>query len=186
MPRLLRDRFRRECIAEFRAAAHERFDDAEPLQAAGRRSAAIYLYGYSAEMLLKAACFSAAGFTRSQQITLVDLSNVRQLAKRASRQWPGNLHDISAWANSLVNLRAGTAGLGYPDPAISRGVQTHSRNIARVWKRRSAASCQHGVLVRGRVRTNIGTVAYGTMAPALRDNHAQDQTTTTSGRSTTA
>ena len=45
-----------------RAAAH-RFDTAEILRARGRRLAAVYMYGYCAEMCLAAAYFRSAGFS---------------------------------------------------------------------------------------------------------------------------
>jgi hypothetical protein len=69
MPRRLLDRWQPESIREFRAAARQRFDDAVACAAAGRRTGAIYLWGDSAELLLKAAYFSVIGLSETASIT---------------------------------------------------------------------------------------------------------------------
>ena len=69
MPRRLLERCRPDSIREFRAAARQRFDDGLSLAAAGRRTGAIYLFGYTAEMILKAAYFSLSGLTETDTIT---------------------------------------------------------------------------------------------------------------------
>jgi hypothetical protein len=69
MPRRLPDRLQPDSIAGFRAAARQRSLDAIALQAAGRRTAAVYLWGYVAEMILKAAFFEVSGFAEDQPIT---------------------------------------------------------------------------------------------------------------------
>ena len=58
MPRRLLSRVGRDTVREFRAAAAERYLDARLLAREGRRTAAIYLWGYVAEMYLKAARIS--------------------------------------------------------------------------------------------------------------------------------
>ncbi len=58
MPKNLIQRLRHDSVAEFEAAALTRFQDGIELEARGRPLAAIYLWGYSAEMTLKAALFS--------------------------------------------------------------------------------------------------------------------------------
>ncbi len=58
MPRRLLDRCNDDSLREFRAAARQRFNDALVLAANGRRTGAIYLWGYAVEMTLKAAYFS--------------------------------------------------------------------------------------------------------------------------------
>ncbi len=69
MPRRLIDRCQPDCIREFRLAARQRFDDALVLAASGRRTGAIYLWGYTAEMTLKAAYFSLIGMAETDTIT---------------------------------------------------------------------------------------------------------------------
>src|SRR5437588_276642 len=51
MPRRLLERCQPDSIREFRAAGRQRFDDALALAAAGHRTGAIYLWGYTAEMI---------------------------------------------------------------------------------------------------------------------------------------
>jgi hypothetical protein len=58
MPRRLLERCPPDSIREFRASARQRFDDGLVLAGGGQRTAAIYLWGYTAEMTLKAAYFS--------------------------------------------------------------------------------------------------------------------------------
>ena len=58
MPRGLRARCQPDSIREFRAAARQRFQDGLTAAAGERRTAAIYLWGYAAEMTLKAAYFA--------------------------------------------------------------------------------------------------------------------------------
>jgi hypothetical protein len=67
-------------IHEFRAAAGLRYWEARRLAIAGDRLAAIYLWGYTAEMLLKAAYFRLRGWLPTQSITLVDLQNAKSYA----------------------------------------------------------------------------------------------------------
>jgi hypothetical protein len=73
MPQLLLDRCQPDSIREFRAAALQRANDAQALLARERRTAAIYLWGYAAEMMLKASYFAVIGFADDQQITIPDL-----------------------------------------------------------------------------------------------------------------
>src|SRR5438132_12581385 len=61
MPTRLIQRCQPESIREFRASAGQRYDDGLALAGTGNRTAAIYLWGYVAEMILKAAYFSLLG-----------------------------------------------------------------------------------------------------------------------------
>jgi HEPN domain-containing protein len=61
MPLVQRIHSRPHTIAEFRRAATLRYREAVRLAVAGDRLAAIYLSGYAAEMLLKAAYFRLTG-----------------------------------------------------------------------------------------------------------------------------
>ena len=73
MPRKLLNRCAPDSIREFRAAARQRFEDGRALAMADRRTTAIYLWGYSAEMTLKAAYFAVIRFAETRTITLPDL-----------------------------------------------------------------------------------------------------------------
>ena len=80
MPKLLVDRFTADSVGQFRAAAHIRNEDAWRLATSGRGSAAIYLWGYAAEMLVKAAYFHLIGFAENRAISLPDLLQVKENA----------------------------------------------------------------------------------------------------------
>src|SRR5205085_55562 len=71
MPRSLPARWQPESIREFRAAARRRYDEGVALAASGReyRTGAIYVWGYSAEMTLKAAYFSLTGYAENAVLT---------------------------------------------------------------------------------------------------------------------
>ena len=72
MPKNLRHRLADDSVSEFRAAATVRYEDARILASNNRRMAAIYMYGYCAEMILKAAYFRIDGFSPKQPIRNVD------------------------------------------------------------------------------------------------------------------
>jgi hypothetical protein len=134
MPKRLPDRWRTECIREFRASAQERFDDALALAAAGRRTGAIYLWGYSAEMTLKAAYFSLT-LADTDPITLKGhIFPAINRGKTLGIAWPplGAGHNVRAWAELLVAERAATPGAAYPH-AFGREVQVCGQRIGQLW-----------------------------------------------------
>lgn len=94
-------------VREFRAAAGLRYREAQRLAVAGDRLAAIYLWGYAAEMLLKAAYFRLRGWLPTQPITMTDIRDARNYAITTLQiAWPQpNLHDLSRWRALLVEER---------------------------------------------------------------------------------
>lgn len=87
-------------------AAGMRFREASRLAIGGDRLAAIYLAGYAAEMLLKAAYFRLVGWDPTDSIDLADMQNARKYATTTlGSVWPGNLHDLTGWAALLVTER---------------------------------------------------------------------------------
>lgn len=137
MPRLLPNRFAVECIREFDRAATERHADASALIAAGRRTAAVYLSGYVAEMLLKAAYFRLVGFGEADRIDFVALraavgeapaSTARSLGLPGTR----NLHDLAAWANLIVTYRA-TRGPVYAEGGFGLTLTAQVTAIRQRW-----------------------------------------------------
>ena len=135
VPKRLRDRWRPESINEFRAAARQRFDDGLALAAQGRRTGALYLWGYSAEMVLKAGYFSLnlAGTDpidwKSHILAAID--HGRKIRKIF---WPaqGQGHNVRAWAELLVAERAATPGRAY-SATISREIQANGQRIGSLW-----------------------------------------------------
>src|SRR5688572_11560384 len=101
MPRLLVSRCGPDRVGEFRAAAIVRYEDGVSLADGGRRAAAIYLWGYAAEMTLKAAFFTAFGFPANRVISPADLRTARNVtAVHCGVPWPapGWGHNLVAWA----------------------------------------------------------------------------------------
>lgn len=133
MPKRLLDRCQPDSICEFRAAARQRSRDALALVASERRTAAIYLWGYAAEMTLKAAYYNAIGFTESQHITVADLHAAKATAPSMGVTWSGNLHDIGAWAELLVATRATVPGIAYSVPHFGSEVVSRARRIQLLW-----------------------------------------------------
>jgi hypothetical protein len=132
MPRRLPDRFRPDSIAEFRAAARQRSLDAIALQGQGRRTAAVYLWGYVAEMILKAAFFEVSGFAEHQTITRRDLQNALATLPGIGGNPP--LHHLGLWAQALVTLRASTPGLAYTDLAFGSQVTAKAYTLYGLWR----------------------------------------------------
>src|SRR3954452_5310622 len=109
MPVLLVDRCGPDTVAEFRSAAVVRYDDGARLAGRGRRTAAIYLWGYAAEMTIKAAFFTAFGFPEDRVITAAHLRTARDVtAAHCGILWPapGWGHNLVAWAELLAQYRS--------------------------------------------------------------------------------
>jgi hypothetical protein len=104
------------------------------LAAQGHGTAAVYLWGYVAEMTLKAAWFTLLGFPETRTITFQDLHSAVQLARNYGIAWPGrNFHALSHWAQLLVQHRIVVKG-GYPDPQFGASVQEHCDRIYDRWQ----------------------------------------------------
>lgn len=99
----------------------------------GRRTAAIDLWGYAAEMTLKAAYFELLGFPPSQVISMADLRGAAANAPRLGFAWTGNLHNLEAWAELLVATPASTPGRAYTPPGFGNEVLARSRFLQRLW-----------------------------------------------------
>lgn len=134
MPKLLLHRLRTDCILGFRRAAFERIEDGFRLVAADRRTAGIYLWGYSTEMILKAAYFSAVGFGLDQPISIHDLQAAKNSSMNLGFAWLGNLHSLDSWATLLVRWRAATPGAMYSTPSFASDLLAQVGRISRVWR----------------------------------------------------
>ncbi len=124
MPRLIRDRFAVECIQEFDRAATERYADAGALARAGRRTGAIYLYGYVVEMLLKAAYFRLIHHGDNTPIGVGDMRlatgvNPASTARSLGLDGTQNLHDLTTWGELIVAYR-NRNGLLYTGAGFAR------------------------------------------------------------------
>jgi hypothetical protein len=136
MPRRLPGRWQPESIREFRASARQRFADGLALAAQGRRTGAIYLWGYSAEMTLKAAYFRLTGLGPTDVITWGGhvLQAINHGRNFLGIPWPtaGQGHNVRAWAELLVAERAATPGAGYVHP-FGQEVQACGQTIGQLW-----------------------------------------------------
>jgi hypothetical protein len=135
MPKRLPARWQPESIREFRASARWRFDEAMALAATGYRTGAIYLWGYSAEMILKAAYFSLLGRSETALLTWAgDILPAINAGRAIGIAWPGpgQGHNVRAWAELLVNEHAATPGAAYP-PLFGQEVQACGQSIGLLW-----------------------------------------------------
>jgi len=109
MPKRLLARCKPDSIDEFKLAAHQRYNDGLILSLKGRRTAAIYVWGYAIEMTLKAAYFSFLGKGLHDVITWrQDLQPAIQTARSYAIHWPsqGAGHNLLAWAELLIAYRS--------------------------------------------------------------------------------
>lgn len=137
MPRRLLTRCQPDSIREFRTSAAQRYDDALTAAAGGRGLAAIYLWGYCAEMLLKAAYFSAIGVGAETQLAMaIHINPAIQLGRSLGIAWPqaGQGHNVLAWAELLILERATN-----PSPAMAYTaefdlqIQKNGQRIGQLW-----------------------------------------------------
>ena len=136
MPKRLPDRWQPESIREFQVAARQRFEDGLALAGQGRRTGAIYLWGYSAEMTLKAAYFRLTGLVDTDVITWG--GHLQPAIDRARNvlgivwPYPGQGHNVRAWAELLVAERAAMPGAAYAHP-FGQEVQACGQSIGQLW-----------------------------------------------------
>lgn len=135
MPKPLLQRCSPDSIQEFRLAAQKRYNDGLILAAQGRRTAAIYLWGYVIEMTLKAAYFSLIGKGLKDPITWGnDLYPAIQTAKAQGIAWPGSGagHNVLAWAEWLILSRA-NQGQAYTSD-FNLDIQSQAQRAYTLWR----------------------------------------------------
>jgi len=137
MPKRLLDRCHLDSIREFRASAQQRFDDGLTAAVGGRGLAAIYLWGYCAEMLLKAAYFSVLGLGEGTSLRMADhIAPAILMGRQLGIAWPksGQGHNVRAWAELLILERATHPDreLEYPADFGDR-VQANGQRIGQLW-----------------------------------------------------
>lgn len=108
-------------------AAQARFHDGLALAISGedRRLAAIYLFGYAVELLLKSAFFRILGFDR---VTPVDLQRIK-----SHQVWIGrtNLHNLVALRTVLIEQKKLT---GHPyDPVFAAQLAEAVGKVSKHW-----------------------------------------------------
>ncbi|MGH7169959.1 MAG: hypothetical protein ACRELG_06760 [Gemmataceae bacterium] len=122
-----------DTIAEFERAAQQRFDEGVSLASAGFHGGAIYLHGYVAEMLLKAAAYKLLGLGSSDPVEekrpIVEewIAEYVLAAKKKPRP-----HDLDAWARWLSYFRTDILGTPYP-LSFDLDLGSHKDVIERIW-----------------------------------------------------
>lgn len=137
MPQLLPVRFASECIREFELAAEERYVDALQLADSGRRTGAIYLFGYVVEMELKAGFLRLAGHADDDPISIQTLWNysgprANTMARSLGLAGAKNLHDVEAWAELIVAYRSSRNRV-YSERRFAARLLANVRAIAERW-----------------------------------------------------
>lgn len=96
-----------ETIASFEAAAEEKYEGGFNLMATVSPGNGIYLMGYAAETLLKAAYFRIIGLAETTPIAKQDLKNARAdamaLSVTASDE---QFHSVEFWGELVIKKRA--------------------------------------------------------------------------------
>jgi hypothetical protein len=92
-------------IASLSHAAAWRLAEARILEDQGRRTAALYLYGYVVEIRLVTAVLHIAGFTASELVSPRTIDEFRKAA-RENRLMGANPHDLAGWGRFIVFFRS--------------------------------------------------------------------------------
>lgn len=92
-------------VSSLDAAAAWRLAEARLLDAQGRRIAAMYIYGYVAEIRLTASVLRISGFAPQNTVSLRDIDDLRADARR-NHLMTTDPHDVAGWGRYLVHLRS--------------------------------------------------------------------------------
>ncbi len=136
MPRGLLSRCQPDSIAEFRAAARMRYAEGEALLDAGHRLGAIYLWGYTSEMIVKAAYFAVSGLREREPITWAGhLKPAIELGRKMQIAWPhqGAGHNVRAWAELLIRVRRLSPATAF-EPAFAAELQRRGESVDLLWR----------------------------------------------------
>jgi hypothetical protein len=120
-----------ESIRRFRAAAILRYREACCLAINEERLGALYLSGYSAEMLLKAAYFRLISKGLDDPITRTDFDAARTTAVKLGILRGRNLHDLRWWQDLLIQFR-GTTSRPF-QPTFARELASKVQSIDQNW-----------------------------------------------------
>jgi hypothetical protein len=106
--------------------------DGDALAAAGRRMGAMYVWGYSAEMCLKAWYFEETAMAATHPVTPAHLKMAKQRAKILATKVFENLHDLVAWAELI---RAEHSYLGRPlAPLFGNQLVATAQDVQLSWR----------------------------------------------------
>jgi hypothetical protein len=118
-----------DSVQSFLKAASQRWKDAEALRRSGRRLAALYLMGYSTEMILKAAYFKSIGFASTRPIEEEKRKKAMAEYKDLGMANKVGGHDLTGWAQLLVAKRYALSipyELDFGRQLVNQAQQVHS------------------------------------------------------------
>ena len=131
MPKTWVEQLGPDTIARFEKAAVQRLEEGEFLSERYGLTA-VYLYGYAAEMILKAAYFRNLGYNR-----LVEIDRGARNRAHASAQANGFMsrdpHDILGWAR-LLNWYKETLYPSAYEPKLSGKIVTNALTVYENWR----------------------------------------------------
>ena len=137
----LAERLSPDTVTRLERAAHQRYATAEILrtQRQPRRLAAMYFYGYSAEMWLSAAYYRSAGFGAHEPINR-DTRHRRMVQARQLRLASGGVimnsdpHPIVGWARFLEWQRSASGVLAVAEAQRLREAVNKAVKIYGYWR----------------------------------------------------
>jgi hypothetical protein len=133
------ERLSPDTVTRLERAAHQRFASAEVLRTQSRHLAALYFYGYSAEMWLSAAYFRSAGFGPHEPIDR-DTRHRRMVQARQLRLDSGGLvmnsdpHPLVGWARFLEWQRSASGALAPADAQRLKEAVNKAIEIYNYWR----------------------------------------------------
>lgn len=120
-----------ETVRRFRAAAALRYREACCLAANGERLGALYLTGYAAEMVLKAAYFRLIGKGLDDPIEPNDRDRAGTTAARLGILRQRNFHDLRWWVDLLIQSK-GLTNRPFPS-GFARRLASQVQSIDQNW-----------------------------------------------------
>jgi hypothetical protein len=120
-----------DTIDDFVRAANQRYREAEVLLANGFNTGSVYLDGYVAELVLKAAGYQVLGHGLRVPIPSMIRSAVEFMMKM-DIQKPAGQHDILTWAKWLVFSKPRVTGTAYPQQ-FGLDVEANAQVIDQFW-----------------------------------------------------
>jgi hypothetical protein len=133
----LAERLAPDTIARLERAAQQRFATAELLRRE-RRLAALYFYGYSAEICLSTAYFRHLGFGRNMPIDRDTrqrrMAQARQVRENGEFLMSSDPHPLVGWARFLQWQRKSSGGLSEADQERLREAIKNAIVIYNYWR----------------------------------------------------
>ena len=134
MPLTLAARIGTDTLGKLERAARRRYAEALHL-APDEPLGAIYLFGYTIEIRLKAAYYRVVGLATPSPIDRVRRqfgeSRIRTLLLLSSRTAVG--HNLIGWARLLEDARASTPGVAALPLPMATQMYAHVQNVAACW-----------------------------------------------------